>query len=137
MISEQYLNILRSAIADPIFNTIWDPIECDRFDVLHAAQMEHLWGAWHLMSEDEKKCYRYTREAIETFERAFQVHGLGVIDEKAWKKWKGWISIWKGSPFFTFVFNDTKPRLIDEYVNYLVDIEETYIHTHNGPCKNE
>jgi hypothetical protein len=69
------------------------------------------------MNDTERRCYRYTRLMLETFEQAHQVRARGWIDDETWAKWRGWIEIWTDSTYFPFVYEDAKGRLIASFTD--------------------
>jgi hypothetical protein len=113
----QYTELLYRADRDTTLNTIWEPPDTNRMQELDAAQQTRRWGAWYAMTSEEKRCYRYVRYALETFEQTFQVYQRGWIDNETWQKWRGWMAIWRNVRYFNYVFDDTCPRLIESFVN--------------------
>ena len=99
-------------------DTIWEPWGDDepRRQALQAKQDAGPWGAWYAMEPHERRCYRYTRGALEIFERAWHLHEKDVISDETWEKWVGWIVIWKNNTrYFEWVFEDTRKRLITKF----------------------
>jgi hypothetical protein len=115
LLVQQYMEILRRADYNPELNCIWDPVDVQRHSVLEDAQRCRTWGAWYAMTQEERRCYRFVRSALETFEQTHQLHEKGWIDDETWAKWQGWINIWRKARHFDFVFEDTKPRLIKTF----------------------
>jgi hypothetical protein len=118
---QQYATLLLRADENPELNLTWEPVDTQRQVELDAAQeaaaaQGKAWGAWYAMEQTEKRCYRWTRSVIETFEQAYQVRQQGWIDDATWKKWLNWMLIWSRSRYFGFVFSDTGPRLIPDFV---------------------
>ena len=114
-ISTQYVALLRESDMTPVFNDVWLPLDAARRAELDAAQRESTWGAWFIMTPDEKLCYRYVRAAIELFEQMFQLHEKGWIDAETWRKWQGWISLAPQMRFYEFVLWDTRGRLVRSF----------------------
>jgi hypothetical protein len=118
---QQYLDLLARADRDPELNAVWDVLEPARHRELDEAQGCRPWGAWHKMTVPERRCYRLVRNLLETFEQAYVIHRLfhehGWMDEETWEKWRGWMAIWKSSPYFTYVFADSRPRMIKTFTD--------------------
>ncbi len=124
-VSAAYVRQGASTTDHPILNSVWLPWEPqDRRDQLLAAQDRAReagleWGAWREMTEDERKCYRFTREVLEILEQAWQLRKLGLIDEQTYAKWREATAMWKTSRYFPFVLEDTKPRLMRDFCEEL------------------
>lgn len=118
---QQYLDLLSRADREPALNAVWDALEPARRVELDQAQQSQVWGAWHSMTTSERRCYRFTRNVLETFEQAYVVHRLfheqEWVDEETWQKWRGWMAIWKESPYFAYVFADVRPRMIKAFAD--------------------
>ena len=115
LLAQQYIDLLLRADQDPVLNSIWESPNSQRKRELDDAQESRRWGAWFVMTPEEKRCYRYTRSAIETFEQTYQVYQRGWIDPETWAKWQAWMTIWKDVWYFDYVFSDTRPRLIKDF----------------------
>jgi hypothetical protein len=118
-ITDAYLRHLWLATGQPFLNQVWEQwAEGDgRREELAEAQAEtraagQSWGAWKIMTDEERTCYRYTRQAIELFEQAWDLQRRGLIADDTYEKWVNWMRIWKETRYFEFVFEDTRPRLI-------------------------
>jgi hypothetical protein len=118
---QQYMELLRRADDDDELNCIWEPYDPERHRLLNDAQDSARWGAWYAMTPTEKRCYRLVRAALETFEQTYQLHQKGWIDDATWAKWQGWINLWQGARYFTYVLEDVRPRLISTFAA-MVDI---------------
>jgi hypothetical protein len=118
---QQYLDLLARADRDPDLNAVWDALDPAREAELNDSQRSRPWGAWHEMTVAERRCYRLVRNLLETFEQAFVVHQLfhehGWVDDETWEKWRGWMAIWKSSPYFSYVFSDVRPRMIRTFAD--------------------
>lgn len=114
-LTQQYLKLLRRGGDDHELNLIWEPPDPERHCLLNEAQAARRWGAWYAMTPGERRCYRLIREALETFEQAYQVHNKGWIDDETWAKWESWIDIWRTVRYFEYVLEDTRPRLIKDF----------------------
>lgn len=115
LLAQQYMELLRRADQNLELNCIWEPVDPKRHRVLNEAQGLARWGAWYAMTPTEKRCYRFVRAALETFEQAHQLHQKGWIDDETWAKWQGWIDIWRNAQYFQYVLEDTRPRLIRSF----------------------
>jgi hypothetical protein len=117
---QQYLDLLARADRDPELNAVWDALDPARQAFLDEAQASRPWGAWHEMTVTERRCYRLVRNLVETFEQAYVIHRLfhehGWVDGETWEKWRGWMAIWKSSPYFPYVFTDIRPRMIKSFI---------------------
>lgn len=118
-INSQNTEFLWTAAEDPTLDCIWEPMDPARKSELDQAQEARSWGAWHAMNAEERRCYRYTRRAIELVEQSWQIHELGMIDEATWAKWATWGSIWGGTRYFWYVIEDERPRLLSGFVEFL------------------
>ena len=112
LLARQYIQLIRESDQNPTLNSVWLKLEQEREHELDEAQAASEWGAWNEMTSAEKQCYRYVRAAIEIFEQTFQLHQKGWIDDETWVKWRGWISLGPKMRYFSYVFADTRPRLI-------------------------
>jgi hypothetical protein len=132
LLAQQYMELLRRADHDQELNCIWEPLDPERSCTLDEAQDSASWGAWHAMTPTERRCYRFVRAALETFEQAYQLHQKGWIDEETWTKWQGWIDIWRKARYFKYVLQDTRPRLIRTFVATLGVVAQSPSFTHKG-----
>ncbi|WP_026912743.1 hypothetical protein [Patulibacter minatonensis] len=114
-VNDSYMEHLWRAVEDPSLDCIWDPWHDDRVSVLNVAQRGQHWGAWRTMTVDERRCYRYTRAAIEIFEQAWEVKRRNMIGDDTWAKWHAWLTTWCNSRYFEIVLEDIRPRLIKEF----------------------
>jgi len=76
-VSAAYIRQGASTNEHPMLNSVWLPWEPrERRDELIAAQRRASelgldWGAWRETTEEERKCYRFTRDALEILEQAW------------------------------------------------------------------
>lgn len=121
-INDTYMEHLRRANDEPNLNTVWDPLDVERkreFDL--AQESAKVWGAWHTMTDAERRCYRFTRAALEIIEQAWEAQRHGLIGGDTWCKWEKGLEIWTTSSYFPYVLADSTPRLIPGFV---VKLEE-------------
>lgn len=116
LLVQQYVELLHRADTDTDLNQIWERPDDARMAELDAAQQAEHWGAWYAMDPVERRCYRYTRSAIETFEQAYLARQRDWIDGETWSKWLNWMALWKNTRYFRYVFDDAKPRLVESFV---------------------
>lgn len=115
-VNDAYMRHLWLASERDELNCIWEPWDLDRKAELDLAQQTGgLWGAWHAMTTEEKRCYRYTRAALEIFEQAWEVKRRKMIGDDTWCKWEQWLSAWAGTRYFDLVFTDSRPRLLADF----------------------
>jgi hypothetical protein len=114
-VNDAYTTHLWRAVEDPTLDAVWDPWDPEREAALAEAQRSGTWGAWHAMTADERRCYRFTRAALEIFEQAWEVRRRDMIGADTWGKWEAWITTWTRSRYFAIVFEDVRPRLIEEF----------------------
>lgn len=116
LLTQQYADLLLRPDNDPALNGIWEPVAPARAQELDKAQAERLWGAWYTMNDAERRCYRYVRSILETFEQAHQLDSHGWMDGETSTKWREWMAIWPSVRYFKYVFQDSKPRLVATFV---------------------
>lgn len=114
-VNDAYMAHLWRAYEHPELNQIWEAGDAEQTARLDAAQAARAWGAWYVMDQDERAGYRYTRMALEIFEQAWEVRRRDLIGADTWCKWEQWMSIWVGSRYFPYVFEDSRPRLLQEF----------------------
>ncbi len=122
-LSREYQDLLWRAVEDPNLDTVWDPLdetERVRFDLAH--DDPSAWGVWYAMNEEERRCYRFTRRALELFEQAWQVRSKGWIDDPTWEKWYHWVEAWKRSRYFGYIVAESKARLIPGFCSWLATV---------------
>lgn len=118
-LANRYADLLHRADEDPVLNGVWDPCDGERFEALTGAHQSRVWGAWHAMTNDERRCYRYIRSALEIFEQAHVVRKRGWIDDETWAKWQGWMTIWRQASYYPFVMDDSRERLLTTFVEVM------------------
>ena len=121
-VNDAYMRHLWLASEDPELNDIWEPLAGNRREELDAAQRAGSWGAWHAMSIQERKCYRYTRLALEIFEQAWEVNRRGMIGSDTWCKWEQWMLTWHDTRYFDYVYDDSKPRLLSAFCSTVEEV---------------
>jgi hypothetical protein len=135
-IGQRYYDLIWRAAEDPSLNCIWDAFEGDRKNVLDAALANPDYGVWYVMTPLERRCYRYTRVVLETFEQAFQAYAKDFNDIGAdeWNKWRGWIRIWKTTRYWPYVLAEAKNALLPAFLTELNKVEAGgAFQTHGGP----
>jgi hypothetical protein len=116
-VSDGYVRLGSSTTDHPELNSVWEPWEAARLTELRTAQTTGAaagvpWAAWRTMNEQEKRCYRYTREVVEVLEQAWQLREADLISAETYAKWSRAGSMWKTSRYYEFVLTDTSPRLL-------------------------
>jgi hypothetical protein len=115
-LSREYQSLLWQTMQYRHLDRVWEPLsEPDRKRLEKGQDDGNLWGVWFAMTPEEKDCYRYTRSALEIFERAWQLHNADHIDGETWKKWSGWIDTWANSSYIRFVLPEARPQLIENF----------------------
>jgi hypothetical protein len=102
-------------IERPELNKVWDKFSAQRLKKLRAAQKKELNGAWRIMTDDERACYRFMRAALEHIEQANEAFSDGWMPMPAWKKWEARITAWKTSPYWEFVAPDAVEYLSEDF----------------------
>jgi hypothetical protein len=121
-VTDAYMRHLWLSSEHNELNCIWEPLDDARRTELEEAQSLRNWGAWHEMSDDEKRCYRYTRAALEIFEQAWEVKRRKMIGDDTWSKWEQWLLIWCGTRYFRYVYEDSRPRLLVAFCSTVEEI---------------
>lgn len=121
-LSMRYSDLLWMACEKPHLNSIWEPLEAKRKAELDSAQSREEWGAWRIMDDPERESYRYTRLVLELLEQACEIRERRWIDDDTWNKWRAWMTIWKKTAYFVFVFPDSKPRFVPCFVRLLEEL---------------
>jgi hypothetical protein len=114
-VNDAYMRHLWLASENPELDSVWEPWDEVRRAELDIAQRGGKWGAWHAMTLEEKRCYRYTRAALEIFEQAWEVRRQRMIGEDTWLKWEDWLREWTDTRYFVDVFVDSRPRLLKAF----------------------
>ena len=110
------------ASEDAKLNCIWQPLEPGRRKRLDEVQGANRWGAWFEMTDEEKRCYRYTRLALEIFEQAWEVRRRRMIGEDTWCKWEQWLATWSTTRYFPYVLEDSRPRLLAAFCDVVDEV---------------
>jgi hypothetical protein len=110
-LNDKYLDLLWRATEDSALNDVWQALPPERNAELSAAQDAERWGAWKIMTEAERRLYRFTRLSLEVQEHACRARREGWIDESAWNKWRGTMEIWLGSCMFDYAYKDARDRM--------------------------
>ena len=119
-LSREYQSLVWQAMTFRHLDNVWEPLSAEDKDRLDKALTGNtLWGVWYSMSPNEKDCYRYTRSALEIFERAWQLHEARYIDEDTWRKWSEWIRTWSKSSYFHYAFTELSPQFIAGFSKWL------------------
>jgi hypothetical protein len=75
---------------------------------------------WNSIDGLDRVRYRYTRQALELFERAWQLRTAGIIGHDTWGKWQNWIALWaEANWLFWPVYEETGPRMVRGFCVYL------------------
>ena len=122
-LSQRYTDLLWMASDDPLLNCIWEPLGDDDKARLDGAQAQKIWGAWFVMSDQERKCYRYVRSALETFEQAHTLYCQQTLSRGTWSKWQSWIRLWISTRYYPYVMEDSRPRFIPRFARLLDEME--------------
>ncbi len=130
-VNTEWIQHMSRILADPDLEKIWDKFDESRVAEFREAELENekaeggaTGGAWSVMDVTEKKCYRYLRVALEIFELAFQSRRSGVkIPKELAAKWDNQIRVFLNSPYFGYVFEDTRERLDDRFENHIESLK--------------
>lgn len=120
----QHTELLKMADRDPVLNEIWEPLDPNRKRELDAAQAAGDWGAWHIMTLEEQRGYRYTRYAVELFEQAYKLNQFSLLDQEIWDKWISWMEVWPRSRYFAYMFEDNARKFMPSFVGRYWDMVE-------------
>jgi hypothetical protein len=123
-LTERYSSHLALASQEPLYHRLYEPLREARKDELDDAQRANPpWGAWEIMDDDEKKCFRYTRIALEICEQAYQVWRRGWIDDVTWAKWQTWARTFARTSYMPYVLDVNQPesrgRFHEGFIQYL------------------
>lgn len=119
-LSREYQALLWVVVDHPHLDRVWErlsDVDTEKFST--GLSGDQLWGVWHSMSREEKDCYRYTRSALEIFERAWQLRDAKHIDSETWGKWTEWMVSWSGSAYFPYVYAEVKHQFIERFTHEL------------------
>ena len=119
-LSREYQSLLWQVMTFRHLDNVWEPLSTEDKKRLDKAMTENaLWDVWYSMSPEEPDCYRFTRAALEIFERAWQLRHAGHIGEDTWQKWSAWIRTWSKSSYFHYVFAECSPQLVVGYAEWI------------------
>lgn len=119
-LSREYQEHLWQPMEFRHLDKVWEPLSDGDLERLNSGLTgSQLWGVWASMSDEEKDCYRYTRGALEIFERAWQSHDSDHIDDETWAKWTAWVRTWSKSSYFFFVYSEARIQLIDGFAGWI------------------
>ena len=105
-LGERHMELMWLTVDKPELNGVWERFTESRFGELEEAQSQGNWGAWHIMNEEERACYRFTRRALEHVEQAYDAHENGWMPDHIWKTWQLRLNAWKNSDYSRFVLGD-------------------------------
>lgn len=109
-----YTSHVWRAAEEPELDRVWDELPGPRRAALDAAQEGRGdgWGAWRIMTQEERRAYRWTRETLEMFEQAHLVYQRGWMHDVQWDKWRSFLRWWIGTRYFAYAFDDLRDGLL-------------------------
>ena len=126
-LSREYQSLLLQTLTHKHLDRVWEALTDEEQARLEKSFKENeLWPVWYAMSPEQKDCYRYTRSAMEVFERAWQLRQMGHINEETWQKWSGWIRTWSKSTYFWFLLDELDEQFISDYVNWIREQKQSW-----------
>lgn len=107
-LAERHMELMWLTVERPELNRVWDRIPKGRLQELSQAQSKKRWGAWHIMTKEERNSYRFARRALEHVEQAFDAYNDGWMPANLWSSWEARLHAWKDCDYTIFIAGDLR-----------------------------